>query len=171
MHNSVAVPTFDLGVQYNEQSPKDGNYKYRFVTIDDITISFENDLIPEGYLILFKDKLDRVWMVINHNEIIISKNYAWDGCTPKKWWGMWWGTPDFKKTIIASLIHDSLIQFSNCDHFPFTRDEIDQVFRNILSGGNFTFTPIYYLGVKVGSMIYTKPYSDVFSEIVSQKHE
>lgn len=169
-HNSVAVPTFDLGVHYKELSPKDGGYKYRFVTMDDIEISFDANLIPEGYSILFKDTKDRVWMTIKYDKIIISKNYAWDGCTPKKWWGFWWGTPDFQKTIIASLIHDALLQFHNCDHFPFVRDEIDHIFKNVLLHRKFTFTPIYYVGVRVGSKIYTKPHTNVLSEIVSEKH-
>ncbi len=170
MRNSlVAVPTFDLGVQYTEQSPKDGHYKYRFVTLNDIEVTFNQDLVPENYKILFKDKQDRIWMTITDKKIIISKNYAWDGCTPKKWWGVWWGTPDFRETIIASLVHDALIQFNNCDHFPFTRDEIDHIFKNILSHGNFTFTPIYYAGVRVGSKIYTKSYSDVWSELILEK--
>lgn len=165
----VAVPSFDAGVHYNEQCPKKGGYKYRFVTLEEVEITFSQDLIPENYKILFKDKLDRVWMTINDNKITISKNYAWDGCTPKKWWGFWWGTPDFRETIIASLVHDALIQFNNCDHFPFTRDEIDHIFKNILSRGRFTFTPIYYAGVRVGSKIYNKPYISAWSELIYYK--
>jgi hypothetical protein len=146
-----SLPKFDIGVEYRELPPKDGKYKYKFVTIKDIEIVFINSIIPKGYSISFLDCNGKVWMKMTSHTVIISKDYAWNGCSPKKWWGIWWGTPDFEDTIIASLVHDCLLQFSNTKHFPFSRIQCDNIFKNILHKNQFELEELFYIGVRIGS--------------------
>lgn len=151
MYYLNSLPPFDKDKHYRELSPKEGNNNYRFVTLKDIEIHFTNNIIPKGNVLLFMDSSDRVWMEMTSTTITISSNYAWNGCSPKKWCGLWWGTPDFEDTIIASLVHDCLIQFSNTNHFPFSRFECDNIFKYILHENKFCFEKIYYMGVRIGS--------------------
>jgi hypothetical protein len=159
-----SIPFFERDIHFEEYSPKKGGYRYRYVTIKDTVFTFTESLIPSGQKILFKDSKGRVWMTITSYKIIISKNYAWDGCTPKKWWGIWWGTPDFESTILASLLHDVLIQFYKTTHNPFNRYVIDIYFKYIMDEHNFILSDIYYFGSRVGSMFPDKNYN-VTSEL------
>jgi len=158
------IPKFNKNIHYKEYLPYEGGYRYRFVTLKDIQFYFTHPLISRGQKLSFKDKSGRVWMTITSHTITISKNYAWDGCTPKKWWGVWWGSPDFEDTTLASLLHDILIQFSKTIYFPFSRYEIDQYFKYILLDNEFILTDLYYLGVRIGSSFADKKY-DVISEL------
>lgn len=153
MNYPIAIPTFKRGEQFKELSPKDGSYKNRYVTSQYIELVFEHPIIGPTQKITFGDEKGNIWLTITHKSIIISKDYAWNGCSPKKWWGFWWGTPDFEKTIIASLVHDALIQFINTKHFPFSRYECDNIFKNILNQNKFKLVDEYYVGVRVGSKI------------------
>lgn len=159
-------PKFIKGIQYKECSPTEGGYKYRFVTLSKISFQFTHPLIPRGQVLSFKDDQGRIWMTMKSHTITISKNYAWDGCTPKKWWGFWWGSPDFESTALASLLHDILIQFQHTKHFPFSRYEIDQYFKYILNSEYFILTNVYYLGVRIGSSFPDKKYN-TFSELTT----
>lgn len=142
------LPPFNSTEHYKELTPLEGKYKYRFVTLDDVEIRFKNPILPKGKKILFTDSNGKLWLEITHTSIIISKDYAWDGCTPKKWWGIWWGTPDFEETVLASLVHDALIQFELTDDFPFTRSEENFIFKSILHENEFVFENLYYMGVE-----------------------
>jgi hypothetical protein len=65
--------------------------------------------------------------------LIIRAGYAWNGCSPK--WKLLWfvcGTPDPECTRLASLVHDLLYQFLLCPGFPFTRQECDYVFWDLM---------------------------------------
>jgi hypothetical protein len=153
MNYPISIPTFKRGHQFKELSPKDGNYRNRYVTTEYIELFFEKPIIGPNEKITFGDDKGNVWLTITHKSIIISKDYAWNGCSPKKWWGFWWGTPDFEKTIIASLVHDALTQFVNTEHFPFTQYECDNIFKNILHQNNSKVEYIYYIGVRIGSNV------------------
>jgi hypothetical protein len=147
------IPKFVKDVQYQELHPKVGKYLYRYKTLDDIELVFHNSLIPQNQTITFSDEQGRIWLTITHKSIIISKNYAWNGCSPKRWWLVWWGTPDFEETLIASLFHDALVQFVYTEHFPLSRYICDNIFKNILYMKKFKFVDIYYIGVRVGSEV------------------
>src|SRR5262249_44429790 len=113
------------------------------------------------------------WLVIHDGRIVVNpggatvtpttvaydftkpKAYAWDGCTPKRWF-WWWiivGTPDFgfaslhfqtvdaagklvcktemwQRAHLASLVHDALCQYAHC--VPLTRHETSTIFRELL---------------------------------------
>lgn len=166
MNNPKLLPAFKLGEQYIERSPKEANFKYRFLLKEDIEVHFTHPLVDEKYEIEFKDPAGNRWMKMSGTSLIIFKDYAWDGCTPKKWWGAWWGTPDFKKTALASLVHDVLIQFFKTNHFPFSRVDVDKVFKHILHYNRFILYPIYYAGVRIGTQFPDKDYGAVYSELI-----
>lgn len=151
MNDLDVLPTFDKNVQYKKLVPLDGGYTYRFKTLQDIELFFTTPFISRNCLIIFSDKNGKVWLKITQYSIIISKDYAWDGCTPKRWWGVWWGTPDFEDTRLASLVHDALLQFHQTKHFPISRDEIDNIFKSILYKNDFILRDLYYSGVRVGT--------------------
>lgn len=168
MNKPEAIPEFTLGEHFIQLRPNSGNHDYRFLLIEDLEIPFLCPLLPKGQHVLFKDKGGTTWMEMTRKSIIIHKGYAWDGCTPKKWLGIWWGVPDFPDTIMASLVHDSLIQFSETKHFTLSRFEIDNIFKEILKLNQFTLYQIYYLGARFGSRFFKSKYKNIKSELISE---
>jgi hypothetical protein len=88
-------------------------------------------------------------------QIIISKDYAWDGCTPKfNFLDLTWGTPDgrmvdctYQITWYASLIHDAIYQFKKT--IPITRKEADQLFYIELLKQKFKLKYVYFGAVRL----------------------
>lgn len=78
----------DLGIDWN------------YVLTKDITFDFGT-----GYAIPKEYKNQWFWIRMEGESLFLTvyKNYAWDGCSL---------VPDFKGTIIASLPHDVIYQFS-----------------------------------------------------------
>jgi len=89
-----------------------------------------------------------------------DRHYAWDGCTPKlvfrnfrKMPQFVFGTPDGYSDINtklpltgeASLIHDAFYQYLHV--IPFSKTEVDRVFRDILEKDGFSLWPLYYIFV------------------------
>lgn len=81
---------------------------------------------------------------IEHGEIVIFRNYAWDGCSPAWKIGPFWiGTPDGRlnpdgrpQTFYASLVHDFLCQHSRV--IPITKERTVDLFRDMLIDGGFS---------------------------------
>lgn len=151
MSNPISIPEFIENKHFRELSPKEGKYKYRYITMEDIEVKFKYFLISSNKKLEYMDPSGKVWLTIYQHSMIISKNYAWNGCSPKRWIGVWLGTPDFDETIVASLIHDVGIQFYQDPTFPFTRPECDEMFKYILIKNNFKYSDLYYRGVKFGT--------------------
>lgn len=111
----------------------------------------------EGY-ITFRSG-GKVWLKIGVDELIISKGYAWDGCTPKLarigsvWIGTWDGnicsTTGKPSAYYASLVHDVLYQFLDCYQMPFNRKDADNMFLSILKRDGFPFSRVYWLAVRL----------------------
>lgn len=162
----IDIPKFKKGVNFRELSPKEGKDQYRFVTTHNLIVKWEGE-VPIGTKISFYDKNGREWLYMDHSCFIIKKGYSWDGCTPKRYIPIlgWVGTPDFKKTLIASLIHDVLCQFQDTEHFPLSRLKIDDIFKDILKREKFIFSSLYYEGVRFGSLIHKKKYN-TYSKII-----
>jgi hypothetical protein len=167
MNRIESIPEFEKLTHYKEYDPYEGGYRYRYVTLKEIEFRVLYPLIPRGQKIIFKDKKGGVWMTMTPYKITISKDYAWDGCTPKRWWGIWWGTPDFESTILASLLHDVLLQFYTTKHFPLSRYEIDNFFKYILEEHDFILSKIYYYGVRSWSTISPAEDYNVKSELTT----
>lgn len=166
MNLILSLPKFQKEKQYVELSPKEGKNRWRFKTKTYTYIKFAQPLLPKGSgFISFKDRKGKTWMTINGDTIKIYPDYAWDGCTPKYGWGIWWGAPDFEKTRLASLVHDVLLQFRLTNHFPITRDEIDNIFRDILNKEKFMLRNWYYVGARFGTtFLASKPDKHVYSD-------
>ena len=119
-------------------------YKYRlekeYVFKSGIPIKSVHDLF-------FRDS-KKVWLVITTNgDWIISKGYSWNGCDV---------VPDFNSTKYASLIHDTGYQFRQALNFPYSRKQIDCMFRQKLKQDGFMGYQVYYFGVRWFGNIYTK---------------
>jgi len=103
----------------------------------------------------------------------VKHAYAWDGCTPKRWflWLVLIGTPDWaqkseiirtiddekpckKKEVFwqrahhASLVHDALYQY--LDSIPIPKKDVDNLFHEMLveSGFSGIMAKIYHLAVR-----------------------
>jgi hypothetical protein len=109
----------------------------------------------------FTDGAGRLWLSIDVNgKITIEAGYAWDGCSPKFCvLGRMIGTPDgapspltgLPRTYFASLVHDALLQWVHDPAMPFTRLQIDRIFRDILEEDGWSAAWLYYAGVRVYS--------------------
>jgi len=102
-----------------------------------------------------------------------TRTYAWDGCTPKRffYWIAVVGTPDWwhaARTIQtidrsgrivdrevvwqiahhASLVHDALYQY--LEHIPIAKKDVDRLFRDMLveAGLHWSVAMIYHLAVR-----------------------
>lgn len=90
-------------------------------------------------------------------KIIVKKDYAWDGCSPKfNILDLFWvGTPDGAideekpATYYASLVHDALGQFCHKNDYPFDRNQRDRIFKEMLDNRNFKLSWIYYQAVRI----------------------
>lgn len=111
--------------------------------------------LPAAYRFYDKGKL---WLEISKNgRLTVSGGYAWDGCSPKiKLFGMVFGVPEgpisdvtgYPQTYDASLFHDALCQFQNHPSMPFSRDQIDRFFYDLLVRDGFEKASLYYKVVR-----------------------
>lgn len=117
---------------------KEGNRKWRFATLEVVKYKIKH-IDAE-----FKDESGVLRAFIKDNELNILPNYAWNGCSPKYFVGIWWGTPDFEKSLRASLIHDVLYQFSDNINFCLSFQECNDIFYNIGKEDGFKLVGVYY---------------------------
>ena len=84
------------------------------------------------------------WVTIMDAEMVVSKLYAWDGCSPTYYVPVfgWVGTPDGKRdekgipqSYHASLVHDVLCQFRH--DIPITKNASAFLFKNMLIRDGF----------------------------------
>lgn len=137
----------------------EGNRKYRFRTINEISKKLIGP-ISKHPTVYFRDGKGKCWAWVLDGYIHISAGYAWNGCSPKKYigsdrFGFWVGTPDFKETILASLIHDVLFQFSFLGKY--TMEEANMMFYSIMEEEEFPLAEIYFAAVqKLGVAFFGK---------------
>lgn len=162
------LPPFVLGKHYRELSTAEGNRKYRFRTEYTTRLKLKH-LVHETEILCFYCGAGREWMRIDQYGIRIAEGYAWNGCTPK--YGArilgWVGTPDFEDTILASLIHDALYQFHGTKHFPFSRAQCDEIFRQIVElSGSPKIASLYHWAVrKFGRWSFKTPDGEVSARL------
>ena len=117
-------------MKYRELHPiKEGHRKWRYVTIKTVKLRLIGAIHRDCQLHV-KGKLIAE---IKDGWLHVYAGYAWNGCSPKRYvgWppiGAWVGTPDFKETILASLGHDVLFQFSALLEYRFS--EVNAFFFN-----------------------------------------
>lgn len=141
-HLVKEIPEFILGKQFVELPNKHGaKYRFKYNQKETIIVLKKHT----GLYASFYDAKGREWLRIEDNLLIILYDYAWNGCSPKRCrFGVWVGTPDTKKNILASGVHDPLCQFINTIHFPFTKQEVDIIFLEILRLSEFLLADQYY---------------------------
>ena len=112
---------------------------------------------------------------IDARGIVLGANYAWNGCSPKRWvWPFGWiGTPDFpagrKQTgiVLASGFHDLLYQFSRTEHFPLNRSDVDAIFyETIAMAGEPDIASIYHGAVRKFGSWTERPRNGEFSMLL-----
>jgi hypothetical protein len=140
------IPQFILGKEYIELPNKHfSTYRFRYNQNETKVVLKKHT----GLFANFRDAKRNRWLRIEDNTLIVYNQYAWNGCSPKRCvLGIWVGTPDTKTNILASGIHDALVQFINTIHFPFTKEEIDLIFYEIMVLSGFLLANQYYWAVK-----------------------
>lgn len=103
---------------------------------------YQNDRLKG---VAFKNK----WVEIKPSgEMIISRLYSWDGCSPKyKVFGIVIGTPDGKndECRLASCVHDVFCQFIN--DIPVNKNTVLGIFSDMLRDAEWKLAGIYVYAV------------------------
>jgi hypothetical protein len=163
------LPDFFEGVHYRQLHPtREGGRRWRFVTMRRPLLPVRG-IVQPGRIIAFCDAGGVERGRIDDRGIVMSEGYAWNGCSPKRWvWPVGWvGTPDFQATILASGFHDLLYQFSQTQHFPLSRCEVDQVFRHCIEmSGEPEIARIYFEAVRCFGTWANRPNKGEFSVLL-----
>jgi hypothetical protein len=166
----IHTTEFIEGKNYVELSPKQGLNKYRFITLKPLIVHWCG-YCPPNVKISFRGQKNKEWLYMDEKHFIIMKDYAWDGCTPKKYVPVlgWMGTKDTPETILPSLIHDVFCQFIDTEHFPFNRKVNNDIFLHLLERNEFRFARLYYNGASLWSKVGPKGINkDVYSIIIDK---
>jgi hypothetical protein len=143
----LAPPDFDLDFDYREQSPVEAKRRWRWKSIrrNELRLSFNM-----GVYAAFFDANGIERGRIEGDKFIIHRSYAWNGCSPKKWVPVfgWIGTPDYPDNLQASFWHDFLCQFRDTAHFPLSKEQVDQIFLEILRYRDFRWAGLYHGAVR-----------------------
>lgn len=99
----------------------------------------------------FLDAHGRLWAQIRSGWMYAMSDYAWNGCSPKRYYGhppigKWVGTPDFKDTITPSLFHDILFQFAEVGKYSFS--DANYQFLRMMEENEFPLAILYYEAVE-----------------------
>lgn len=92
----------------------------------------------------FQDENGQVWLEMRGRVAIVRAGYAWDGASC---------APDFPDVVIASCLHDALLQFHHVPCFPLTKAQIDRAFLDEMPRG-FLFRRIYWAAVRAFGGLY-----------------
>jgi hypothetical protein len=128
----------------------EGHRAYRFLSTTIIQAKLYGELAKHRNCTFYDSKgVPRAW--IRDGYIYVNVNYAWNGCSPKKYigWpplGKWVGTPDFAATIIPSLIHDVLYQFAKLGTYTF--HQANWQFYQMMLDRDFALAEHYYDAVE-----------------------
>lgn len=92
----------------------------------------------------FRDDKGRGWLQFRGRLAVVHSGYAWDGASC---------APDFPDVVIASCLHDALLQFSGAPCFPLTKSQIDRAFLDEMPSG-FVFRRAYWAAVRAFGGVY-----------------
>lgn len=167
MKPELPLPTFKEGCQFRQLHPtKEGGKRWRFVTMQGIRLQVHG---ITDHTICYHDKNGKVWARHDRFGLYVSPDYSWNGCSPKRWvWPFgWMGTPDFKCTHLASLIHDVQYQFARTEHFPLNRSDVDAMFYHAIAmHGEDEIAGIYHGAVRQFGSWSDKPNNGEFSALL-----
>lgn len=138
-------PEFHQDIEYTELR----GGVYRFKLLQPISVRIDQ-LKNYKHFISFRDGKNVEWAHIYRDLLSISKDYAWNGASPKWWVPLlgWVGTPDPEATRMATLVHDVLYQFINTEHFPLNVEESNMIFYQIMRAHDFRFSNTYFGAVQ-----------------------
>lgn len=127
-------------------SVAEGLGRYRFKITADAPFRIYGPQLPN---LSFRDGNEVEWATLINNVFTVRSGYQWNGSSPKygvRIFGkdVWFGTPDFEGTIVASLLHDALYQFAQTKAFPFSREQCDDFYRQLCEYHNFRLAPVYH---------------------------
>lgn len=94
---------------------------------------------------MFADESGRVWLIFDHEIIIITEEYAWDGASM---------APDCP--LMESALHDALLQFLCVACFPLTKKECDALFYDAMKLKGFWLRGVYHGAVRIFGGIYSR---------------
>ena len=155
----MKLPLFLKDLHYDELRGDDPRSKgeYRFQLFGDVVIKIKG--LGSKPPASFRDRDGLEWACVSGSCLIIRKGYAWNGATPKKWLlGRWWGTPDFRKTHLATLVHDVCFQFLRTAHFPLDVRQCNSVFLSIMVAQKFRLANVYHGAVTDFGKLFTGEY-------------
>ena len=145
------LPAFKEGLHYRQFHPtREGARRWRFVSLRPTRLPIPG-LVPDGTVISLRSSDDVERGRIDDRGIVLAPNYAWNGCTPKRWVPIlgWVGVPDWHCTRLASGFHDLLYQMARTEHFPLTRLEVDSIFYHCIEmAGDGEIAGIYHAAVR-----------------------
>ncbi len=150
---TITIPEFVEGIHFRRMRVSESDGKYRFETLRKISVPING--FPVSPVAFFSNGSE--WFRITPYELAVPKGYAWNGSSPKQGYcilgkDIWLGTPDFRETILASLFHDALFQFSATKHFPFSLEQSNDIF--FLLCGKFRLANAYSGALKDWSKNY-----------------
>lgn len=113
----------------------------------------------------FQDRNGKTRLLIEMDGMItVTKDYAWDGCTPKFYiadlrLGMPEGATHVESrvpcTYHATLVHDALYQFLGA-HDVYRRIDADRCFAALMRERGFRSRALYYAGVRTFGWLWVR---------------
>ena len=94
------------------------------------------------------DSSDQDWFYINNGVWYVNAGVIWDGATAVPDGGSHPDKPGYPLIWLATLIHDLGYMFMIEEDFPYTRKEIDKLFKRLMDEAGFSLSLIYFLGVR-----------------------
>jgi len=108
---------------------------------------YKYQLLETEHLLLpvhFDDHIETRFVILSYNTITIKPGYAWDGFSC---------SPDIRKALAASLVHDALYQLIKTDLLPIEdKGKCDKCLTDIMmqKGVSRFICRLYGYGVKIG---------------------
>jgi hypothetical protein len=153
---TTTIPAFDLGIDYREMHPEEGKRRWRWQSTRRNVLPLARDT---GVHAAFLDGRGIERGRLEGDELIAHSDYAWNGCTPKRWVPVlgWVGTPDHERNLQASFWHDLLSQFLATEHLPFSQGQVDRIFLEIMVWNRFRWSNLYHGAVLDFGPLYKGP--------------
>jgi hypothetical protein len=143
----MILPPFRRDREWVEISPEEGRRRWRFDFSKDVGVKVPWRVKGD---FSFVDGSGREWGSLELGFLTVRKGYRWNGCSPKRWVPLlgWVGTPDTDRNLLGSGVHDLLYQASGGEGFPFSREEVDGLFLEILRASRFGMARTFHAAVK-----------------------
>ena len=110
----------------------------------------------------FYNKEYNLIMELDGKSVKIKKGYQFIGCSPKvQLFGHVVGTPDGKidpktgkpLTFYCSMVHDAMTMNDDEPNMPYTRKEMDDLFKHMLYEVGWKYSKLYWIAVRAFSII------------------